>query len=62
MAPLPFFPRKRALGTTQNHVRARGFAHQAVRIAWDKFRINTASVRCPTWWDDGAPDWRPIVK
>jgi hypothetical protein len=38
------------------------FAHQAVNIAWDNFRISSGTINCPTWWDDSAPDWQPVPR
>lgn len=31
-----------------------------VRVAYDNFRINSGSISCPPWWDDGSPDWQAI--
>jgi hypothetical protein len=38
------------------------FAHQAVDIAWDNFRINSGTISCPTWWDDSSPNWQAATK
>jgi TolB protein len=34
------------------------WAHQEVKAAFDNFRINSGSLACPSWWDDGSPDWQ----
>ena len=30
------------------------FAHQAVRVAFDNFRLNSGAVECPEWWRNAA--------
>jgi hypothetical protein len=50
-----------AIGLSANSFMGR-FAHQAVNIAWDNFRITSGEVNCPFWWDDSAPDWQPVAR
>lgn len=38
------------------------FSHEQVRVAFDNFRITSGHLRCPSWWDDSAPDWQPIAR
>ena len=38
------------------------FAHEAVDVAWDNFRIGSGTLACPSWWADRSPDWQPITR
>lgn len=29
-----------------------------VTVAFDNFRVDSGTFSCPSWWDDGAPDWQ----
>ncbi len=34
------------------------FSHPDVKVAYDNFQVSSGSFACPSWWDDGAPDWQ----
>jgi dipeptidyl aminopeptidase/acylaminoacyl peptidase len=34
------------------------FSHPDERVAYDNFQVSSGTFACPSWWDDGAPDWQ----
>jgi Tol biopolymer transport system component len=34
------------------------FSHPDVKVAYDNFQVSSGTFACPSWWDDGAPDWQ----
>jgi len=34
------------------------FSHPDVKVAYDNFQVSSGTFACPSWWDDGSPDWQ----
>jgi hypothetical protein len=38
------------------------YSNGDVTVAYDNFRISDGTFSCPSWWDDNAPDWQPVLR